>query len=43
MTHIRIKIGVDAFLDEREKGEVLKWIKEVRKFKEIHRRGMEIG
>jgi len=41
MSHTRIKIGVGAVLDERGKGDVVKWMKEVRKLREIHRRGIE--
>jgi len=39
MIHTRIKIGVGVVL-EREGG-ILKWIREVKKLREIHRRGIE--
>jgi len=38
---MRIKIEIDAVLDERGKGEVLKWMKEVKKLREIHKRRIE--
>jgi len=41
MFHTRIKIEVGAVLDERGKGEVLKWMREVRKLREIYRKGTE--
>jgi len=41
MSHTRIKIGVGTVLDERGKGEVLKWMREVKKLREIHTRGIE--
>jgi len=31
MTHTRIKIGIGAVLDEKGKGEVLKWMRKVKK------------
>jgi len=30
MTHTKIKIGAGIVLDEKEKGEVLKWMREVK-------------
>jgi len=38
---MRIKIGVGAVLDERGKGEVLKWMREGKRLREVHRRGIE--
>jgi len=37
----RIKIGLGEVFDERRKGEVVKWMREVKKLREIHRRGIE--
>jgi len=42
MIHMRIKIGVGAILDERRKGEVLKWMRDVKKQKKIHSSGIEV-
>jgi len=41
ISHTRIKIGLDKVLDERGKEEVVKWMREVKKLREIHRRGIE--
>jgi len=41
MSHTRIKIEVGAVLHEREKREVIKWMREVKKLREIHRKGIE--
>jgi len=41
ISHTRIKIRIGAFLDERGKREVLKWMREVKKLTKIHRRGIE--
>jgi len=38
MSHIRIKIGLGEVLDERGKEEVVKWMKEVKRLKEAHKR-----
>jgi len=37
ISHMRINIRIGAVLDERGKGKVLKWMREVRKLREIHR------
>jgi len=41
MSHTRIKIGLGEVLDERGKGEVVKWMKEVKRLREVHRREIE--
>jgi len=41
MSHTRMKIGLDKVLDERTKGEVVKWMREVKKLREIHRKRIE--
>jgi len=41
MSHTRIKIGLGEVLDERGKGKAVKWMKEVKRLTEIHRRGIE--
>jgi len=41
MTHTRIKIRIGVVLDEKEKEEVLKWMREVKKLREIYRNGVE--
>jgi len=41
MSHTRIKIGLSEVSDERGKGEVVKWIKEVKRLREVHRKGIE--
>jgi len=41
MSHTRIKIGLGEVLDETRKGEVKKWMKEIKKLGKIHRRGIE--
>jgi len=38
MFHTRIKIGLSEVLDEKGKGEVVKWMREVKRLREIHRR-----
>jgi len=41
MSHTRIKIRLGEVLDERGKDEVMKWMKEVKRLRELHRRGIE--
>jgi len=41
MSHTRIKIGLSEVLDEREKEEVVKWMKKVKRLKEVYRREIE--
>jgi len=41
MSYTRIKIEIGEVLDERGKGEVVKWMKEVKRLREVHRRGIE--
>jgi len=41
MSHTRIKTGLGEVLDERGKGEVVKWMREVKKLREILRRVIE--
>jgi len=41
MSHTRIKIGLGEVLDERGKGEVVRWMREIKRLREIHRRGIE--
>jgi len=41
MSHTRINVGLGEILDEREKGEVVKWMRKVKKLREIHRREIE--
>jgi len=41
MSYTRIKIGIGEVLDERGKEEVVKWMKEVKRLREVHRRGIE--
>jgi len=41
MTNTRIKIRIGAVLEEREMGEILKWMRVVKKLREIHRRGIK--
>jgi len=41
MSYTRIKIGISEVLDERGKGEVVKWMKEVKRLREVHRRYIE--
>jgi len=41
MSYTRIRIGIGEVLDERGKGEVVKWMKEVKKLREVHRRRIE--
>jgi len=43
MFHTRIKIGLGEISDERGKGEVVKWMREVKKLREIYRKGIESG
>jgi len=33
MSHMRVKIGIGEVLDERGKGEVVKWMKEVKRLR----------
>jgi len=41
LIHTRNKIKIDTVIDERGKAEVLKWMREVKKLREAHRRGIE--
>jgi len=41
MSYTRIKIGLCEVLDERGKGEVVKWMREVKRLREVHRREIE--
>jgi len=41
MSHMRIKIGLDEVLDERGKGEVVKWMKKVKRLAKVYRREIE--
>jgi len=41
MSHSRIKIGLDEVLDKRGKGEVVRWMREVKRLREVHRREIE--
>jgi len=41
MSHARIKIGLGEVLDERGKGEVVKWMTEVKRQRDVHRRKIE--
>jgi len=41
MSHTRIKIGLREVLDERGKGEVVRWMREVKRLREVHRREIE--
>jgi len=41
MSHTRLKIGLGEVLDERGKGEVVKWMREIKRLREIHRREIE--
>jgi len=41
LTHTRNKIGVSAVINERRKEEALRWMREVKKLREVHRRGIE--
>jgi len=38
MYHTRIKIGLGKVLDERGKREVVKWMRKVKRLREVHRR-----
>jgi len=41
MSHTKIKIGLGEVLDEKGKGKVVKWMKKIKKLREIHRREIE--
>jgi len=41
MSHTRIKIGLGEVLDEKGKEEVVRWMREVKRLREIHRREIE--
>jgi len=41
MSYTRIKIGLGEVLDKRGKGKIVKWMKEVKRLREVHRRGIE--
>jgi len=41
MSHTRIKIGLGEILDEKGKGEVVRWMREVKRLREVHRREIE--
>jgi len=41
MSHTRIKIGLGEILDERGKGEVVRWMREFKRLREVHRREIE--
>jgi len=41
MSRTRIKIGIGEVLDEKGKGEIVKWMKEVKRLREVHRRDRE--
>jgi len=43
LTHTKIKIKVDAVLDETGKGEALRWMKEVKKLREVHKWGESVN
>jgi len=44
MSHTRIKIGLGEVLDEKEgKEEVVRWMREVKRLREVHRREIETG
>jgi len=38
MSHTRIKIGLGEVLDKRGKGEVVKWMREIKTLRKIHKR-----
>jgi len=39
MFHTRIKLGVGEVSDKSGKGEIVKWMREVEKLREINRKG----
>jgi len=41
MSYTRIRIEIGKILDERGKGEVVKWMKEIKRLREVHRTGIE--
>jgi len=41
MSHTKIKIRLGKVFDEREKGETVKWMKKVKRLREVHRREVE--
>jgi len=38
MSHTRIKIGLGEVLDEKGKEEVVRWMREIKRLREVHRR-----
>jgi len=40
-SHMRIKIRLGEVLDERGKEEIVKWMREVKRLREAHRRGIK--
>jgi len=43
LIHMRNRIGIGTVLDERGRGESLKWMRKVKKLKGIHRSVRECG
>jgi len=41
MSHTRIKISLGEVLDEKWKEEVVRWMREVKRLREVHRREIE--
>jgi len=41
MSHTRIKIGLGEVLDGKREGEIVKWMREVKRLRKVHRREIE--
>jgi len=41
LIHTRNKIGVNVVVSERERREAVRWMREIKKLRKIHRRGIE--